>query len=451
MNSSKLKMVDLFCGAGGSSTGTRRAAKILGYEVELTCVNHWLPAVDTHKINHPDSQHFTTRIDLIDPRDLYEEGELDLLWASPECTNHSRAKNGRPKSQQSRATAHCVTRWAEALLPKAILVENVVEFLDWGPLTCGRNPQPIKARKGETFRAWVLMLESLGYKVEWKVFNAADYGVPTSRKRLFVQAVRGRRKIVWPDPTHGPDLEADLFGTVRKPYGTARQCIDWSTSGTSIFQRSRPLVDKTIQRILIGLNQYAGAAFILPQQAGGKPVKSLDEPVSPVTTKCAEAIITPYLVRNQGPKIANIVAESRSISSKDRLRLIEASSKVLSEAIASGNARLSRRRKPLTIEDLAAEVQKCATCGRRPRIFIGEDAYDLEITHRSLEPNETAVAQGFPRDYVFKGSKTDIKKMIGNAVPCGMAQALALAVLSQDNEIHKYLEKEESSSKTTAA
>lgn len=180
-------IADLFCGAGGTSTGAVEAAKEAGYKVELTAINHWPIAVATHTTNHPDARHLCTSIDDVDPRKLYKMGGLDLLWASPECTHHSRARGGKPMNDQSRATGHCVTRWAEALMPPVILVENVPEFLDWGPI--GTNGKPLVSRKGTTFRAWVQMLESLGYSVEWRILCAADFGDATTRQRLFVQAV----------------------------------------------------------------------------------------------------------------------------------------------------------------------------------------------------------------------------------------------------------------------
>jgi DNA (cytosine-5)-methyltransferase 1 len=215
----RIKAADLFCGAGGTSTGLVDACREMGYEVDLTAVNHWQRAVDTHSANHPTARHFCASLDSLNPRDLFGEGELNILWASPECTHHSIARGGKPVSDQSRATAWCVIRWAEALRPDVILVENVKEFESWGPI--GTNGRPMGSRKGEIFRAWVSALESIGYKVGWRVLCAADFGDPTTRRRLFVQAVRGRRKIVWPEPTHGPVSEQSELMESRKPYASA--------------------------------------------------------------------------------------------------------------------------------------------------------------------------------------------------------------------------------------
>lgn len=164
-----LKAADLFCGAGGSSTGLKRVAQALGVGLDLTAVNHWPTAVETHAANHPEARHVCQSVDNIDPRKV-TGGTLDLLWASPECTHHSTARGGMPINDQSRATAWCVTRWAEALRPAYIVVENVPEFQTWGPL--GTNERPLKSRKGETFAAWmsdILPGFKLVPKPEWQV------------------------------------------------------------------------------------------------------------------------------------------------------------------------------------------------------------------------------------------------------------------------------------------
>jgi DNA (cytosine-5)-methyltransferase 1 len=151
-----VKAIDLFCGAGGTSTGLLEACRDLGTAVELTAINHWPTAVATHSANHPDAKHLCASVDDVNPRSLYKEGELDLLWASPECMSHSNARGGKPINDQSRATAHCITRWADALRPPVILVENVAEFLRWGDLDSQRKRDP--KRQGKTFLAWVSML-----------------------------------------------------------------------------------------------------------------------------------------------------------------------------------------------------------------------------------------------------------------------------------------------------
>ena len=281
-------IADLFCGAGGTSSGAIEAISALGYRPELTAVNHWPVAIATHTENHPGSRHLCTGLDAVNPRDLFDEGQLNLLWASPECTHHSVARGGKPINDQSRATAWCVVRWAEALRPNVILVENVPEFETWGAI--GVNGRPLKTKRGATFIAWVGALESLGYRVDWRVLCAADYGDPTTRRRLFVQAVRGRRKIVWPEPTHAPLEDIDLLGR-RRPWVAAREVIDWDIPGTSIFERVRPLSPKTMKRIWAGLEKFGLKPFIVPQHSNPTP-KGVDEPLGAIVAE------------GSGPKLA---------------------------------------------------------------------------------------------------------------------------------------------------
>jgi len=300
------KIADLFCGAGGTSAGAVDAIERLGYQAQLTAINHWPVAVATHTVNHPTARHLCTSIDDVNPRNLFGEGELDLLWASPECTHHSTARGGKPINDQSRATAWCVVRWAEALRPPVILVENVPEFASWGPI--GHNGRPLKSRKGEVFRAWKAALEALGYRVEHKLLCAADYGDPTTRTRLFVQAVRGRRKIVWPSPTHTRGGESDLLGT-RRPWVAAKEIIDWTLPTPSIFDRKRPLSEKTMRRIMAGLRKFGLKNFIVPQfgeREGQDPrVHDLEQPTPAVTSHGAGALVSPYIVAWDNQSSAN--------------------------------------------------------------------------------------------------------------------------------------------------
>lgn len=335
-----LKAFDLFCGAGGTSTGMLQACGESGRNVDLTVINHWQTAIATHSHNHPNVKHLLTSIDNVNFRDLCERWKLDLLWASPECTHHSVARGGRPINEQSRATAWCVVRCIDAVMPRKVLVENVPEFTTWGPTKRVRIPnpkyvegesqadlftgrpepktllveRPDPARKGETFQAWVAAIEAFGYRVEWRVLCAADYGDATTRRRLFVQAVRNNGKCIWPKPTHYPPdkfEEMSKAGTVNgyKKWVPAREIIDWGIEGQSIYDRKKPLKPKTMRRIAVGLQKYGLAPFIVPQQRGGKQVKPVTDPVSPVTTRPGEGIARPYLVKLKGTGTANDVDE----------------------------------------------------------------------------------------------------------------------------------------------
>lgn len=234
-------IVDLFAGGGGASTGIEAA---LGRPVDLA-INHSAVALAVHEANHPRTRHLTADLFEVDPRVATRGRRVDVLWASPDCTHHSRAKGGKPRSQKIRSLAHVVVEWARAVRPRVIFVENVQEFLEWGPLD--EDGHPIKSRKGESFGFWRGALELLGYRVEHRILDASLYGAPTRRRRLFIVARCDGEAITWPDPTHGPG---------RLPLRTAAECIDWSLPCPSIFERKRPLAEKTLWRIAQGIKRY---------------------------------------------------------------------------------------------------------------------------------------------------------------------------------------------------
>jgi DNA (cytosine-5)-methyltransferase 1 len=246
-----VRAADLFCGAGGTSTGLLRAADRLGRRVDLLAVNHWPEAIATHRLNHEGVRHLCEDLGAIDPRRAVPEGRLDLLVASPECTSHSYSRGGRPISEQSRATAWHPLRWADQLRVDAIIIENVPQFRDWGPTD--RRGRPIAARKGETYRQYLDMLRAMGFTVDARVLNAADYGAATTRRRLFIIGRKGSRKIRWPEPTHAPAGQLELG---RRPWRAAKEIIDWSLVGESIFARRKPLAPKTRERILMGAEKF---------------------------------------------------------------------------------------------------------------------------------------------------------------------------------------------------
>lgn len=354
MKKKTINAADLFCGAGGTSQGLLMAANELNADLSLVAVNHWNIAIDTHSVNHPYAKHCCTGIDSIDPRKLVPGGRLDVLCASPECTHHSVARGGKPMSDQSRSTAWHILRFAEALYIKAIVIENVPEFESWGPL--GANGRPLKSKRGQLFASFVASLRAAGYRVEWRVLNCADYGDPTTRRRLFILARRDGRAIHWPEPTHIPSAEIErgqLFADSRRPWRTAREIIDWSTPSQSIFERKKPLAPKTLRRIEAGLKKFCGldvdlgrcmAENLRPflvifrnhqdarsiddpvptlttmganvglcepflaqwdQQSGGDKVRGVDDPMPTVVTKANTGVVEPFIVpqgRRNGPR-----------------------------------------------------------------------------------------------------------------------------------------------------
>lgn len=390
---------DLFCGAGGTSTGLLEACKELGLKLKLVAINHWQLAIETHSANHPWADHLCESLDNVDPRKVVPRGHLHLLWASPECTHHSIARGGRPINDQSRATAWHVLRWAEALRIHNILIENVKEFQTWGPL--GINGRPLKIRKGETYQAFLQALRSLGYQVEARVLNAADYGDPTTRERLFIQARRGRRLIRWPEPTHTPDGRQTLWGETQR-WRPARDIIDWSIKGESIFNRKRPLAPATMERIAYGLKKFGWPEPFLLVLRNHMDGRSLDEPV-PTLAAAGQHIglVEPFIVPMEHGK------DNRRVCSIDQPFLIK--------YYGCG-------------ENVSSVAEPLDTVTTKERFGLVEPA-SFDILFRMLQPHELAAAMSFPREYKFAGRKADQVKQIGNAVPVRTATALCKTLL----------------------
>ena len=282
-------VIDNFAGGGGASTGLARA---IGREPDVA-INHDPEAVAMHIANHPSTKHYCQSILAVDPLDATGGAPVALAWFSPDCKHHSKAKGGKPREKNIRDLAWVVVHWAERLLkatpngrgaPQVIMLENVEEFRQWGPLDA--EGQPIKERRGEEFDLWCRRLRRLGYKVEHRELRACDYGAPTSRKRLYLIARRDGLPIVWPAPTHGKPGTPEVLSGERKPWRTAAECIDWSIPCPSIFDRKRPLKEATHRRIAHGVMRYvvnAASPFIVPNNTNNVP-KGVDEPVPTITT-----------------------------------------------------------------------------------------------------------------------------------------------------------------------
>ncbi len=252
-------LIDNFAGGGGASTGIERA---LGRKIDVA-INHDAEAIAMHEANHPETRHLIQSIMAVDPLEATGGAPVALAWFSPDCKHHSKAKGGKPREKNIRDLAWVVPHWAERCLKGTpngrgaidlIILENVEEFRQWGPLD--EAGHPIKERRGEEFDLWVRKLRKLGYKVEWKELRACDYGAPTSRKRLFLIARRDGLPIMWPQPTHGKPGTPEVESGWRQPWRTAAECIDWSIPCPSIFDRKRPLKDATHRRIAHGVMRY---------------------------------------------------------------------------------------------------------------------------------------------------------------------------------------------------
>ncbi|HGM7056757.1 TPA: DNA cytosine methyltransferase [Serratia marcescens] len=274
-----------FAGGGGSCEGIKQA---LGFEPHIA-MNHNPVAMAMHAVNHPRTLHYPEDIFSVDPK--ISTGGLPVLlgWFSPDCRHFSKAKGGTPVKKEIRGLAWVVLRWALAVRPRYLMLENVEEFRSWGPLKADKkgNLFPDPAYTGETFKAFIGMLSSgvvpdcpalaeaceflrididsddarrlvagLGYNVDHKELRACDYGAPTIRKRLFVVSRCDGEAVVWPDPSHGAPDSAEVLAGQLQPYRTAAECIDWSIPTRSIMGRKKPLASNTLRRIVRGLRRY---------------------------------------------------------------------------------------------------------------------------------------------------------------------------------------------------
>ncbi len=311
-------VVDMFAGAGGASCGLELA----GIHVHAA-INHDPVAVSLHARNHPETEHHVQDVYTLSPQWVTRGRRVGLLWMSPDCTHHSKAKGGAPTRNVRRRELAMVLvdRWIPELgdrAPRVVILENVEEFAEWGPLD--NKGRIIEAAKGERFRTFVRKLRACGYSVDWRELRACDYGAPTIRKRLFMIARRDNRPIVWPEPTHGaPDSPEVLAGT-RKPWKTAAECIDWSLPCPSIFASSeeimerygiravRPLAENTLKRIAKGVVRYVlsnSTPFIVSYygpQSGEQGFRGcgIESPLPTQTCENRFALVRPFLAKHFG-------------------------------------------------------------------------------------------------------------------------------------------------------
>ena len=291
----KLLYIDLFCGAGGTSTGVEHAT-IDGEKCAkvIACVNHDANAIASHAANHPDALHFTEDIRTLElsplvrhVRAMQRPGLKVVLWASLECTNFSKAKGGLPRDADSRTLAEHLFRYIDAIKPDYIQIENVEEFMSWGELD--DNGHPVSRDKGKSYLKWVKNVCSYGYDFDWRILNAADYGAYTSRRRYFGQFAKKGLPIVFPEQTHAKCTtnNGGLFQDDEvKPWKPVREVLNLNDEGESIFGRKKPLVEKTLERIYAGLIKFVAGgkeAFIVKYNSvNGKTGKyvppSIDEP-----------------------------------------------------------------------------------------------------------------------------------------------------------------------------
>ena len=436
-------IVDNFAGGGGASMGIEQA---LGRSVDIA-INHDPEAISMHEANHPNTRHFISDVFEVDPVEACQGRPVGLAWFSPDCKHHSKAKGGKPVSKKIRALAWVAKKWAVLVKPRIIMLENVEEFADWGPLTKDNKPCPV--RKGLIFRRFVNELEKLGYQVEHKELRACDHGAPTIRKRLFLIARCDGQPIVWPAPTHGN--EKGLL-----PYNTAADCINWSLPCPSIFltkeqakaqklKVKRPLAENTLKRIAKGLQRYvieSDDPFVVPsfitEHANGSSQRNMpiDEPLR---TICAQvkgghfALVAASFVTYYGAKKKEVEFRGFKPSdqvptqtSENRFALVYAYL-VKYYGNDKDGVKLNSPMHTVTARDRFGLVT-----------VSGQDYQINDIGMRMLSPRELYRAQGFPDSYIidpiYNGkplSKKAQVRMCGNSVSPVLSKALVEANLNQ--------------------
>ena len=327
-------IIDNFAGGGGASVGIELAT---GRPVDIA-VNHDADAIAMHLVNHPYTMHYKEDVFAIDPLTVTGGRPVGIAWFSPDCKHFSRAKGNKPVEHKIRGLSWVIIKWAmSSVAPRCIFMENVEEIQTWGPLITDEDgkQRPDPEHVGETFKAFIGMLtdgvsaecpalveaceflkiergsadeqrliKGLGYKLDYKVLKACDYGAPTIRKRFYLIARNDGKPIVFPAPTHGK-------GKGLKPYRTAAECIDWTIPCPSIFERKRPLVTNTLRRIARGLDKFViknPKPYILEMNFDNQ-FQDIDKPMSTQTSANHHYVVSPSLVEcshKSGPGIHNV-------------------------------------------------------------------------------------------------------------------------------------------------
>ncbi len=297
-------IIDNFAGGGGASTGIELA---LGRHVDIA-INHDKKAIAMHTANHPQTKHYCESVWDIDPREVTQGRPVGLVWLSPDCKHFSKAKGGKPVEKKIRGLAWIALRWAAVAKPRVIMLENVEEFVTWGPLD--KEGKPCKKNKGREFQSFKNALARQGYVVEHRELRACDYGAPTIRKRLFLIARCDGQPIVWPEQTHGAPDSLMVKNKHLKPWRTAAECIDWSIPCPSIFERKKPLADATQRRVAKGIMRYvvnSEKPFIVTMAHGegegktkrwGSGIRELNAPLPTLTSSGGYGLVTPFITEH---------------------------------------------------------------------------------------------------------------------------------------------------------
>lgn len=467
-------IVDNFAGGGGASMGIEMA---IGRQVDIA-INHDVDAVRMHEVNHPHTKHFCESVWDVNPVEVCQDRSVGLAWFSPDCKHHSKARGGKPVEKNIRGLAWVVRRWVATVRPRIVMLENVEEFQDWGPLAPAGDGNffPCPKRKGRTFKNFVKMLNSYGYQVDWRELRACDYGTPTIRKRLFLVARCDGMSIVWPKPTHGDPASPEVKSGKLKPWRTAAECIDWSVPCPSIFERKKPLAEATCRRIVKGIMRYVinnPKPFVAPvvpmafitefANASNQRNMAAD---APLRTQMAEvkgghfALVSAFMAKHYTGVVGSDLKDPlATVTSVDHHSLVSVNLVAGHLLKLRGDNVGSQADEPLhtisaqgthhaevraflikyygTDQDPALD-QPLHTITTKDRFGLvtirGEQYAIVDIGLRMLTPRELFTAQGFPLDYAInhdgKGkafTKSAQVARCGNSVCPPLAEALVRA------------------------
>lgn len=521
MTDPKFIIVDLFCGAGGTTTGFSQAKDSEGNDIAIiaACVNHDAKAIESHWKNHHNVDHYNEDItkmygvvqhgtlfyspQMIHLKRLvqlyqtfYPEAKL-ILWASLECTNFSKAKGGQPRDADSRTLADHLDRYVAALNPDYIQIENVVEFMAWGPLD--EKGKPISRRAGADWLKWCEHINTFGYRNEWKEMNSADFGAYTSRNRLFGCFAKDSLPIVWPSATHAKKASSNIFSQLKK-WRSVKDVLDFEDEGESIFTRKKPLVDSSLERIYAGLQKHVvtgddnfilkynsmnankkhnppsvnepcptvacqnrlgivKANFIAKWYSGNPNGKVISTEVPAGTLTCKggnQYLVSTFLVRYFGNDRTALSIENpaSTLTTKDRLGKVHVSSAFILNPSHGGNTHhiyvpcptiVARQDKaPLYVigcelSDIAFEIPVYDDDSEimvKIKQLMAEFGI-IDIKMRMLKVSELIMIQGFPKDYILVGTQADQKKFIGNSVVPLVVQKWCEAFANTRNDLIK--------------
>lgn len=456
-------IVDSFAGGGGASTGIEMA---LGRSPDIA-INHNADALALHAANHPQTLHLSENIFKVDPLDYVAGKHVGLAWFSPDCKHFSKAKGGKPVERNIRDLAWVIVLWAERAKPDVIIMENVEEWKEWGPLIeTDKGLMPCPDSRGQTFQKWCKAMKRAGYKLQHRELRACDYGAPTIRKRLFVIARRDGQPIVWPEPTHGSPTDPDVMSGKKQPWRTAAEIIDWSLPCPSIFDTSsevmakhglraiRPLADATMARVARGTKRYvldAARPFIVNLTHGVRS-EDPDRPFNTITgaNRGEKAVISPSITRfNSGATGSAMDEPAPTVTANSYIKkpggaaplgVIAPSLSAFYGPGVGGKDRSASAEEPvrvITTENRHAVVAPVLTYAQQGGANRSVDEPHHTITASKKDQNSviipTLVQTGYGEREGQEPRALDIGKPIGTIVAGGVKHAAAVAFVAQHN------------------